>query len=489
MVKGMCMGYKKLLVLLMAAMMLLTVFVACQTTPDNGGGTGDGTESVTATDTVVSVELPDQTYDGYNFRVFARPEANSTTVWVSDLFADSEDSTRVGAAVYRRNEWVCDRLGCELSYTLSSDSNMETDAMDVLFAGEDAYDLLMPHGRSIMTYANEGYLLDWETDLVWCNLDKPWWDQEARDTFSINNRLYVMNGDLSYMSIGYTFAMFFNKDVMDELHIEYPYELVQNGEWTFDVFKSMAVQGTSDLDGNTAIEIGIDRVGYSTHEHGASFQVMYSTGSRLLLKDEDDLPYSPGVTEMLDDAYSAFYDFIDSQDAHMYFNKDGDKAVDTKQEQALFWDTYVNALANMGDYEFEFGLVPWPNFNEGEDGYSCHVSCYVHEFGVPHTVTDAARTSAILEALAYGGHTMVIDEYYEQTLQIQKSRDEESKEMLNLIKESRAYDLGFFHTHLNPLSNMGNLIATIPTHSLSAFYSKYQSQIETKLIELIEYYL
>ena len=151
MVKGMCMGYKKLLVLLMAAMMLLTVFVACQTTPDNGGGTGDGTESVTATDTVVSVELPDQTYDGYNFRVFARPEANSTTVWVSDLFADSEDSTRVGAAVYRRNEWVCDRLGCELSYTLSSDSNMETDAMDVLFAGEDAYDLLMPHGRSIMT--------------------------------------------------------------------------------------------------------------------------------------------------------------------------------------------------------------------------------------------------------------------------------------------------------------------------------------------------
>ena len=476
---------KKAVLFLVAAMITAMTLVACKT---SGQETGSGSTGTHAPGTSVELELPDKKYNGYEFRVFCRPQANADDVWSADLFAASEDSTRVGSAVYKRVQWVSTLLDCKLTYTLSSNSNMETDAMNVLFAGEDAHDLLMPHGRSIMTYADEGYLLDWEKDLTWCNLDKPWWDSGARKTFSINNRLYVMNGDISYMSIGYTFAMFFNKDVMDDLEMEYPYERVKNGTWTFDVFNTMVKQGAKDLNGDGNIEVGNDRFGYSTHEHGASFQVMYSTGSRLLVKDSDDIPYCPGVTQVTEKAYTDFYSLIDSQYATMYFNKDGDKKVSVKNGESLFWDTYVKELSVMGDYDYEFGLVPWPNFNEGEDGYSCHVSCYVHEFGVPYTVTDADRTGAIIEALAYGGYSSVIDEYYEQTLQIQKSRDDESKEMLKIIRDSRAYDLGFFHVSLEPLTSMGNLIATIPTHNLSTFYNKYKAQIDVKLAELIEKY-
>ena len=60
--------------------------------------------------------------------------------------------------------------------------------------------------------------------------------------------------------------------------------------------------------------------------------------------------------------------------------------------------------------------------------------------------------------------------------------------MLKIIRDSRAYDLGFFHVSLEPLSSMGNLIATIPTHNLSTFYNKYKAQIDVKLAELIEKY-
>ena len=466
-----------------------TLLVSCQ----SAGNAEQTPVSETAAETDNGKEnepflLPDVTFDGYEFRVLARPQADAQTIWIADLFAEPSDGTRVGIAVNRRNAWVCDQLDCKLTYSLTSDSNMETDALIVLSSGEDAYDLLMPHGRSIMTYANEGYLLDWERDLPYCDLDRPWWDQKARETFSINHKLYVMNGDISYLSIGYTFAMFFNKDLMDGLGIEYPYDLVKSGDWTFDTFRSMAIQGTKDLDGDTRIEIGTDRVGYSTHEHGGSFQIMYASGSRLLLKDEDDIPYCPGVTEVTDTAYARFYELIDSQDANMYFNSNGDRKVDIRAEQALFWDTYVSELVNMGDYEFDYGLVPWPNFEEGKDGYSCHVSCYVHEFGVPFTVSDPARTSAIIEALAYGGHTQVIDEYFEQTLQYQKTQDEESKEMLEIIRRSRAYDLGFFQVSLEPLSSMGNLIAMLPSHSLAAFYGRYQQSIDSSLQDLIRQY-
>ena len=108
----------------------------------------------------MELELPDKKYNGYEYRVFCRPQANADDVWSADLFAASEDSTRVGSADYKRDQWVSTLLDCQLTYTLSSNSYMETDAMNVLFAGEDAHDLLMPHGRAIFTFADDGYLLD-----------------------------------------------------------------------------------------------------------------------------------------------------------------------------------------------------------------------------------------------------------------------------------------------------------------------------------------
>ena len=147
---------KKAVLFLVAAMITAMTLVACKT---SGQETGSGSTGTHAPGTSVELELPDKKYNGYEFRVFCRPQANADDVWSADLFATSEDSTRVGSAVYKRVQWVSTLLDCKLTYTLSSNSNMETDAMNVLFAGEDAHDLLMPHGRSIMTYADEGYLL------------------------------------------------------------------------------------------------------------------------------------------------------------------------------------------------------------------------------------------------------------------------------------------------------------------------------------------
>ena len=470
---------KKVLLLLISAI-IAAGFAACAAPSDRKDPSGSVAE--------YDVSLPDQTYDGYEFRILCRPEGGTeTTVWKDDIFAD-DTGTRVGSAVQRRNAWVCDTLDVKLTYSLSSDSNMETDAMPSLMSGLDDYDLIMPHGRSATTYADSGLLTDWN-DLRWVDLDMPWWDHDARDTFSINHKLYIMNGDISYMSVGYTFAMYFNKDIMDDIGMEYPYELVKSGEWTFDRFAVMARQGTMDLDGDGLITAGTDRFGYSTHEHGASFQVMFSSGSRLILKDGDDLPYCPGVNELAESSFEKFYALIDSQDGFMYFNSKPKFSVSSKNQECLFWDTYVNGLQTMGDYSFDYGIVPWPNFQEGADGYSCHVSVYVHQFIVPGTITDRDKIGAITEALCYGGYRYVIDEYYEQTLQFQKSRDEQSIEMLKLIRDSRAYDLGFFEVSLEPLSSLGNTLANLPTHNMTTFFNKYQGQINQKIDKLIGLYI
>lgn len=41
----------------------------------------------------------------------------------------------------------------------------EIDAVNTILAGDDAYDLIVTHGRAIFIYANQNLCLDWNTDL------------------------------------------------------------------------------------------------------------------------------------------------------------------------------------------------------------------------------------------------------------------------------------------------------------------------------------
>ena len=51
------------------------------------------------------------------------------------------------------------------------------------------------------------------------NLDKPWWNQEAKTELTIEGKLFGMIGQLSYQNLGLTFGMFFNKDLFDNYGI------------------------------------------------------------------------------------------------------------------------------------------------------------------------------------------------------------------------------------------------------------------------------
>lgn len=45
--------------------------------------------------------------------------------------------------------------------------------------------------------------------------------------------------DLLLNDVRDTFAIYFNKEVMDNNEIAYPYDLVYDGKWTLDVFGKM----------------------------------------------------------------------------------------------------------------------------------------------------------------------------------------------------------------------------------------------------------
>ena len=66
-------------------------------------------------------------------------------------------------------------------------------------------------------------------------------------------QVYVLGGDFAISMLSASNVIFFNKDLMDEYQIEYPYDLVRNGTWTVDKFFEMA-KCTGDLNGDGFME-------------------------------------------------------------------------------------------------------------------------------------------------------------------------------------------------------------------------------------------
>lgn len=83
--------------------------------------------------------------------------------------------------------------------------------------------------------------------------------------------------------------------------------------------------------------------------------------------------------------------------------------------------TDVSYLRDMKD---DFGIVPWPKYDESSDGYAANVDAGTDLFVVPITTADAERTSIILEALCAEGYRSVIPAYYEVALQKKYTRDD-----------------------------------------------------------------
>lgn len=480
---------KRILLCLLAVVMLVSA-VSCtvgkdpQSTDDTGSSTEPGL--------IQYAGLPSGLdYEGYKFTFLIR----DYDTWVNDLFGEATDENRVSEAVYRRNSLVSETLHVELTYTRSSNWNYETDAMETIQVGEDIYDVVVPHARAAFVYANAGLFIDWNT-LEYVDLSREYWDQNARANLSVNKLLYVMTGDISYQCTGSTCALLFNKAMVKDIGLDYPYQLVKDNEWNYDAFLKYVQTAKKDLDGDTKMVIENDRYGYVTSAYGGPIEILYTAGQNILRKDNDDIPYISLNTPETVDVLDWFYSMSDNESSYIFKDMDADVALTKlsssdvfKDGRALFMDVSIDGIASLRDSEADFGIIPWPKRISSLEKYYTNVDAMTNMFGVPIVAENPSRTSAVLEALAAEGHRHVLPEYYETALKTRYSRDDESAEMLDIICEGRVFDLGYFNYYM--IGEMGNgLIAflNMPSRDFASWYKKYEGITLRALKKTLEKY-
>ena len=207
----------------------------------------------------------------------------------------------------------------------------------------------------------------------------------------------------------------------------------------------MMTDVVSDINGDGVMDAS-DRWGFLSHPKQVSPNFWIGAGEMSILKDENDRPYNNMTSERFMNVFDKFYSI--TWDAETWYSKTtGDYDVPTDNRQifsegrSMFMDVSFFHIGMLRDMETDFGVLPYPKYDEAQKEYYSRVSYYWANI-IPVTNTKLDMTGAILEALNCESANYVVPAYYNIALKTKYSRDEESAAMLDLIFENRVVDLG-----------------------------------------------
>jgi hypothetical protein len=329
-------------------------------------------------------------------------------------------------------------------------------------------------------------------DLPYIDLSKPWWDP-ALNAMSVDGKNFLLAGDLLILDNEATNVLLFNKDLMATLAMELPYGLVNSGKWTMDKFNEYIKGAASDLNGDGQMKSAEDRWGFVAF-NDTLHALLVSGGGALAVKGEDDLPYmdftSPRNISVIEKSMDIMYNKSDVLNIQADISASGTWTAEYvgafEQDRALFIWARMRLVEKFRNMESNFGIIPLPKFDENQEKYHSVVNPYTGALvGVPKSAEDLTRVSIILEALSAESRYTLQPAYYDVVLQRKYARDEESSEMLDIIFNSRIYDIGAVYSFGNVFVDFIGLCNKSDRNFMS-YYEKKQGAMERNIEKVAE---
>jgi hypothetical protein len=142
--------------------------------------------------------------------------------------------------------------------------------------------------------------------------------------------------------------------------------------------------------------------------------------------------------------------------------------------QALMFFEMIGTIPTFRDMEDDFGLLPLPKFDENQKQYHSFTSYgWATSYSIPVTNGNLERTGMRLETMAgYSGDT-IIPALIDISLKSKFARDEDSAEMLEIIFDTKTYDLGVDYSW----GGLYDVYNSVAQNGFSKFVSSMEKQI------------
>ncbi len=373
--------------------------------------------------TTVHSDFEDVDFGGRVIRI--ESEFDSGDWQIYEISGNDETKPEsLSLAIEKRNETMERLYNCKIEYVRRIDSVIsEAEPAAICLSGFDAY-----------SKAGDGY---YNLATIGIDFSNPWWDRSYIDEMMVDGYLYSLVGAFSISAYDATRALYFNKDIRENtpaLAQTDFYSLVESAEWTVDEFIRIIKLTASDLYyGIAGAESAI-----------ASF---YFGVDGDYLRKYDNVAGNTSVSAFgpaSERALEAVKKIFSSDRAEII---DGISSAELfKEGRTLFVSGNVGQMRNLGGVDL--GVLPYPMYIREQIatvGYRSIVDGGFYYISVPKTLNyDPSIVVDFLELYAFHSQYIVLPEY-ENVLKYTYLKDDNDRNMLDIIFGSRTYDIARYH--------------------------------------------
>lgn len=389
-------------------------------------------------------DLPsDLDFEGRTIRMVTNDKASFDTI------EDAADV--VDVEVYKRNRKTEERLNILLEPVIDENWGVAASLLTAsVLAGSDDYDLYGGYCYWSIALATSGYMLNL-ANMEYLNLEAPYWGKKFIDAMAYKDYVYWVTGDIVLNYTNGIYATYVNLEQWDNYigGIDI-YDLVRSGKWTLDRVKEYAEAAYTDLNGNGKTDAE-DFVGYVYTTEDPIDGMAMAAGVTFTEFDDEGVPY---ITLLGSDRAVTFNEKLTAlctSHASLLTASDGGYS-----SVKLFGS--LHALFNIGrlahavtflrDMKEDFAIIPPPKLDEAQETYLTTLHDGTTILGIPKTASAEAieAVCATLEALASESYKSLTPVYLDVALKNKYTRDEQSAEMIDLIRQNIVSDFGFQYT-------------------------------------------
>ncbi len=479
--------------ILLASMLLL----ACgeQTSSDDSEKNSvmtNGTQAAAVTEEKRWTDhLPeDLDLGGETITIHVRGDETSTL----EVNVDSEEGEILSDAIYHRNRDIEERLNVTIATYIGAgwESYMPelTKVQASIAAGDNAWQAIASWSNHATPLALENCFWDLQ-EIDYIDMSQPWWNQAAVEGMTLGGRTYFVTGDISILTtIGSSYVLFQNDRLVSANDIESIPALVRDGKWTLDKMTEIIKKVKGDLNGDGTMDEN-DLYGFVTDLHNCADTFYTACGiHQIVLKDgiPEYVPCEERISAMIDKIYPFFYGGSDTGSLLLSSKATTDRVTMFKSGQALLIPRELDgARTAFRDMDDSYTILPFPKLDEAQDRY--YTSSYNSSsvWSIPSDNPNPSAAAAVLEAMAAESYASVTPTYFETCMQEKYARNEDTLEMLELIRQTSYLDCEYLYaTSLGETYYVARNMISEKNRNAASYLAKFTKKYEKAVSKLVE---
>lgn len=475
--------YVRYLAIALAFLMLLGSFVGCNSTPDEKETKAPNESKEEETVDEFMPDIEKKNYDK-DFYLSIMGDVNPVEYyWV----AESSNDT-MSEALYNRQEKIRAHIGVEIFGSRTGIVKEYIAPFQTAVKNkDDSVHLLISHVfYGIDGFITGNYILDFN-DVDEIDLDAAYWNLDVMDQISLNGKRFLGFSDFN---IRHTYVISFNKEMIekyaDQLD-ESLYEMVDNYHWTLD--KMMWLASLAYIDTNSDGKTNDDIFGFVGYQSVPFIGFMHASNINVVEMDERGSYtvslYNEKNKQKMSDLVDKLYDFTRSDCANLVggYTYNG-----MTTNTALMEISQTFHLPNYLAYEVEFGVVPFPMYDELQKDVGYRSLQWGGYLCIPSYTADPVMVGETVELLAYYSDDVNVA-FYEKLLGKKVANEPNDRRMLDVVWDSVCSDFG--QTYFSVIERT-NLVYILPevtkmntTENLASFVARTESTANKNLKKFI----